>query len=252
MSESWTAAQYRHYLDTGEAPDIRPVPTPARAPAPVPEAPESPVHAPRAKQPHRQLAGKMAQSRGKSFEAEINMANAEYARLGMARIEQLPVATQPMPRTWIDREHQKKSGICRILAERAPFDYYGTIGEIGARPTLNRGRAIAMECKHTAEHKTRLPVGDKRTLKAHQLHACADAWHRFGTIVAIVWRNGEQRGVLGPNKILDYSQRLRLGEIKSIPWSDFIPYPIKRIEKHGITIEHWMSPIIAWININLR
>lgn len=203
------------------------------------------------KNPDRQLRGKATQGRGKSFEAEINAANAAYERLGMARIEQLPVATQPMPKTWLAREHQPKSGIARILAERAPFDYYGTLGEIGARPLANRGRAIAMECKATEKHATRLAIGKNATLKEHQLRACAESWQRFGTVTCIVWRNGDQRGVLTPDRIVDAWQKYRIGSRKSIPWDRFLPYPIKRLED-AAPHEHWLEPVIAFINHNLR
>lgn len=206
----------------------------------------------REKDPVQQLRGKAIQSAGKLFEAELSDANAEYLREGMARIEQLPVATQPMPRTWMAREHQPKSGIARILSERAPFDYYGTLGLVGARPWNIRGRAIAMEAKATKDWKRSIGIGDKSgTLKAHQLHACATAWRDFGTITVIVWRNGDHRGALMPDQIIEADQKYRIGSKKSIRWDKFMPYPLESING-GRIIEHWLKPVISFININLE
>lgn len=208
----------------------------------------------RQKDPKQVLKGKRAQSQGKHFEHDINLANGEYQRLGMARIEQLPVETQPMPTKWLTREHQPKSGICRILAQRAPFDYYGTLGLVGARPPENRGRAIAMECKSSGV-KTSMPIGEKSgLLKPHQLHACAESFRLFGTITVIVWLNGDQRGVLTPDRIVNADQRYRIqgARSKSIPWSQFMPYKRERIQEHGPIIDNWIVPVLSFINFQAR
>lgn len=252
MSETWTSEEYQRYLETGEAPPgatiVNPVTT---AQTSACDVVCTELEQGKEKDPKRQIRGRNTQRDGKSFEADIVAANTEYEREGMARIEQLPVATQPMPKTWMSREHAKKAGIARILSERAPFDFYGTIGLMGARPFSTRGRAIAMECKATLEHKTRLPMGKKSTLKAHQVHACADAWRNYGTISVIVWRNGRERGALMPDRILDASQMLRIGSRKSIPWDWFMPYPLRSING-GRIIEHWLEPVISFINMNLE
>ena len=206
------------------------------------------------KDPKWVLRGKRVQNAGKVFEKCIDAANARYRELGMAAIEKLPVATQPMPRAWISGEHQKKSGICRILSERAPFDYYGTMGFVDASPFDVRGRAVAMECKAT-KTLTRLPVGKKTTLKEHQLLACADSWEKFGTISVIVWKNGDERGVLLPDRILEASRKYRIGSLKSLPWDWFTPYPVRSIgggEYEGAMIEDWLAPVISFINIHIE
>ncbi len=208
------------------------------------------MNQPAHKDPEKVLVGKRVQNAGKVFEKHIEQANARYRELGIASIEKLPVATQPMPRNWIAKAHQQKSGICRILSERAPFDFYGTLGPCGARPLDNRGRAIAMECKGT-QAKTRLPVGPKMTLKAHQLLACADSWEKFGTVAVIVWKNGEERGVLLPDAVLDCARKYRIGTVKSIKWDLFTPYSVRSIggsEFEGEMIEDWMAPVLSFIN----
>jgi len=169
------------------------------------------------------LTGKKVQARGKGFEADLERTLAAYIDRGLACIEKLPVATQPMPRLWITPFHQKQSGICRILSHRAPFDYYGTIGTIPGRPELY-GRAVAFEAKATGEAK-RLEIGE-RGLKAHQLTACARTARHFGTITAIVWRCGERRLVLPTSEVLraDFRFRMRMNGSKGILAEKFVEY----------------------------
>lgn len=196
------------------------------------------------KDPKRVITGTRTQNAGKVFEQDMERANAVYNDLGVARIEKLPVATAPMPRSWMAGAHQKKSGIARILSERAPFDYYGTLGG------EHWGRAIAMECKATKE-QNRLPLGEKKTIKSHQITACADSYNRFGTISVLVWKNGEKRGVLLPPQIVEVEREMRIGTMKSIPWSMFVEYPVQVIDEiGGGDIEHWLGPVFDWIEAN--
>jgi len=209
---------------------------------------------PREKNPNQVLRGKRVQRDGKNFEAFIDQANAHYELCGLAKVEKLPVATQPMPKKWLHRDHWMKSGIARILSERAPFDYYGTLGMCGPAGDESRwyGRAVAMECKST-QANTRLAVGPKATLKEHQLAACATSWSRFGTVAVIVWNNGEERGVLLPNQIVHAWQQYRLGSrgSKGIPWSKFTPYPLRRIDE-GPTIEDWLTPVLSFMKLHME
>lgn len=206
------------------------------------------------KNAERVLQGKRVQRDGKNFEAFIDQANETYEMFGIARIEKLPVATQPMPKTWLSRDHRVKSGISRILSERAPFDYYGTLGRCGpvGDELKWRGRAVAMECKSTKEAK-RIAVGPKATLKEHQLAACATAWEKFGTVAVIVWNNGDHRGVLLPDKILDRYRKYRIGTkgSKGIPWDLFTPYPVRQINGEGPAIEDWMTPVLSFMKFHL-
>ncbi len=209
----------------------------------------------RQKNPDRVLRGKRTQRDGKNFEAFIDQANDQYMIGGLANIVKLPVGTQPMPKTWLKRDHAKMSGIARILSERAPFDYYGTLGMCGPAGDESRwfGRAVGMECKSTIESK-RIAVGPKSTIKEHQLKACAEAWSKFGTIAVIVWNNGDDRGVLLPDKIVRAWQRYRLGArgSKGIPWEEFTPYTIRRIDGDGPNIEDWLKPVLSFMKLHLE
>lgn len=198
----------------------------------------------REKDPGRQMVGKRSQSQGKGFEAELAHAHDVYERNGIAGIDHLPVSTNPMPRGWL-KEPKTHGGIARILSAKQGFDYYGTIGGVSRPADALLGRAVAMEAKATAMHKPSLGITDKGPLRPHQLRALAERFTRFHTLTAIVWRNGEERGVLLPDAIVTAWQDFRLGTRKSVPWRAFTRYPVHAIDDAG-PIEDWLSVLVAW------
>lgn len=191
-----------------------------------------------------QLAGKRAQSGGKGFEGELAAAHAVYERLGVAAIDHLPVTTNPMPRGWL-KDPKAHGGMARILSAKQGFDYYGTIGPNTTPHGDLLGRAVAMEAKASAMHKTSLGITDKGPLRPHQLRALAERHTKFATLTAIVWRNGEERGVLLPDAIVTAWQDFRLGTRKSVPWRAFTRYPVRALDEAG-PVEDWLGVLLAW------
>lgn len=195
----------------------------------------------RPKDPHRVIAGTNARAGGEDFERALDQAHAAYLATGTASMDRLPVPTSPMPVSWL--RDGKMKGISRMLARKQGFDFYGSMG---ARPLGGRliGRAVAMESKATRDFKPSLGIGDKGPLRSHQVQALAEKYGQFGTMVALVWRNGSERGVmLGPD-LVDAWQRVRLGVVKSVSWKGFRPYPVHAIDAGG-PIEDWLAPVIA-------
>lgn len=188
----------------------------------------------------RVLAGGRARAAGKTFEDDLVIAHQVYESLSIASIDQLPVPTNPMPRSWL--VDPKKSGMARLLAKKQGFDFYGVMGHKMGR--CFRGRAVAMEAKATADWRTSLGVGDDGPLRPHQLQALAEKAERFGCVSAIVWKNGELRGVLTPAACIEAWRTHRLQTRKSIPWSAFTPYRLDRVDD-GSEIEDWLVPVIG-------
>lgn len=208
-----------------------------------------------AKAAHRVIGGVRAQGSGKDFEKSLGAVHQVYEQMGMAQVEQLPVNTRPMPPAWLNAGMRQRSGVCRILAERARFDYYGALG-----PKLGSdlvGRAVAMEAKNTTTREASLRIvpsdgdGSGSGLKEHQLAACAVAWSTFATLAVVVWRNGEERLLFAPDFLVAAFQEFRLKQRTRI-------YP--KEATHWLTrelgglhrAEDWLTPAVAWFDASRR
>lgn len=196
--------------------------------------------------PTRVQGGRDAQSGGKAFEAILEQTHAWYRQNKIADIDKLPVATAPMPRAWIAREHQAKGGMARILSERQRADYFGVMGgDIKLPPNPRNhgmGCCIQMEAKSQIEAAKSLPITrpDQKGygLKAHQLEGLVRAAD-FGALVAVVWRNGPNGLVFGEPVLRDAWNKFRLGQIKRLEASDATPYPVKTFR--GFQVHDWLG-----------
>lgn len=188
----------------------------------------------------RVIAGRNARADGEDFEKQLDQAHMAYLNLGVASIDRLPVPTSPMPGSWlVDR---KKCGLARLLAKKQGFDFYGSLGPEPFGGKFH-GRAVAMEGKATKDFKTSLGVGDGGPVRPHQVEALANKYRLFGTMVGIVWRNGDLRGVMLGPQIVTAWQAYRLKQRKSLPWSGFAEYPVHAIDAGG-PIEDWLAPVL--------
>lgn len=177
---------------------------------------------------NRVIGGKRAQGGGKDFEKALDYTHARYAAEDRAIVYRLPVNTAPMPPVWL--KDPKRSGICRILAERQRADYAGFL------PT---GRAIVMEAKATTERARSLAISPKAGLKPHQLRALAEA-HVWGALAVLVWRNGEDRLVLTGDALVTADRAHRTGSLTRLDRSLFRPY------SHDLrTGEDWLSAVLS-------
>lgn len=109
----------------------------------------------KAKDPRRQLLGKIARERGKQFEGRIDAALEYYAMKGFADIEKTPEPMKPI----------KDLGNGRFIAcyeKKAQPDYKGT---------LKGGRSIMFEAKFTASDRmeqSRVLEGQANYMTRHQ------------------------------------------------------------------------------------
>lgn len=109
----------------------------------------------KAKDPKRQLLGKIARERGKQFEGRIDASLEYYALKGFADIEKTPEPMKPL----------KDLGNGRFIAcyeKKAQPDYKGT---------LKGGRSIMFEAKFTATERmeqSRVLEGQANYMNRHQ------------------------------------------------------------------------------------
>jgi hypothetical protein len=188
--------------------------------------------------------GHRARASGKDFEAELELTHEAYASAGWGWIQKLPVGTNPMPHAWLAGAHKAKSGICRILSERAAFDYMGCLGPASGHLA---GRMAGMEAKATGTREASIAIiapGAKGSgLKAHQLQACAECY-QLGAITAMVWRNGPTELLYFPGSYLAAVwQEYRLATVKRIPASRGHRFDPVRLA--GIEILDWLRPLLG-------
>ncbi|MEO0511810.1 MAG: hypothetical protein AAF108_02820 [Planctomycetota bacterium] len=192
----------------------------------------------------RVLAGGSAARIGSRFEKDLEATHTVYDIRGNAKIWRVPVNTAPLPpKALADKSYM---GRARVLSEPAPFDYVGV---------LANGVACGIEAKANQEEKTSLPISGALTktgkkqqsrggVRLHQLEACVEiAWQ--GGIGIIVWRHGNRRGVLMPDRVREAMELYRLGNRKSIPWSAFTEYRWRR-DLEGRVLEDWLTPVLEW------
>lgn len=91
----------------------------------------------KAKDPKRQLLGKLAKERGKQFEARLDKSFAYYAERGYAIVEKTP---EPMRPT-------KSLGNGKFIA------YYEKQAQPDYKGTIKGGRTIMFEAKYTADER---------------------------------------------------------------------------------------------------
>lgn len=214
----------------------------------------------------RSGAGRRAYRGGAIFERDLDRAHQVYARLGVARIDRLPVPTSPLSDNALSPLGlARHRGRARTLSRRQGYDYVGYFGRRagpGDEPGRFAGLAIAMEAKSTTRALSSLPItggvssgGLERTgtgVMAHQLEAMAAAM-AFGAVPALVWRGGDPddrgcfRGVLLGDAITAalaaYSRRERL----SIPRERFTPYRAAPCAGFREGIEDWLQVVREWM-----
>lgn len=196
------------------------------------------------------LAGARAQADGQRFENMLDIAHATYRSYGIADIYQLPVPTAPA-----------KTPPFRILSHRQRFDYVGVFGP-NAGPRGNPGAwfglAIAMEAKASAKRKPSLPIIDDRKrgargagIKYHQLDSLVRTWLDFGSVAALVWRNGQDRLVLLPPDLLTSLEDFLADRRKSIPADRFTAFDVVPYEARGRgrdpVVEDWLYTLRCWL-----
>jgi hypothetical protein len=157
------------------------------------------------------LTGLRAAAAGKYFERELETLHARWEAEGVARIRKMPVPTVSL------RRRGAGGAPARIVVAAADPDFYGVLPD---------GRAVAMEAKRTSRHLSSMSVamrGEKvrEGIRIHQLRALVDI-AVLGGLVALVWKNGEELGVLGARALADHLT-LEVGSASSspIPWSRF-------------------------------
>lgn len=112
----------------------------------------------KAKDPNRQLLGKIARERGKQFEGRIDTALEYYAMKGFADIEKTPEPMRPL-KPYGDR---KRGQFVAVYEKKAQPDYKGT---------LKGGRSIMFEAKFTAADRmeqSRVLEGQANYMTRHQ------------------------------------------------------------------------------------
>lgn len=113
----------------------------------------------KAKDPKRQLLGKIARERGQQFEKLIDDALEYYADKGYAHIEKTPEPMRPL-KPFGDRKHGQ---FVAVYMKKAQPDYKGT---------LKGGRSIMFEAKFTADDRMdqdRVLPGQASYMTRHQL-----------------------------------------------------------------------------------
>lgn len=188
---------------------------------------------------NRREGGKQAERGGRAFEDALKHAHDAYETLGSARIRQLPV-----PTVYVG------NGLRRLSA-RQGYDFEGFFGPNAGTipdPTCWHGMGLVMEAKRCERRMASLPVlaADKTGfgLKAHQLQSLAEAMD-FGAVAAVVWRNGEERRVLGPGGVRRWAKAIGL-EGGRIPAGDFSSYDEFIYPDLG-PIEDWLFPVRVWL-----
>lgn len=191
------------------------------------------------------LAGGKAQSHGKLFERLLEQTHAHYAATGILNMTKLPVETSPLPPGFL-KDPSRHAGRARQLSGQAPFDYFGSFGEIpdGQGPWWLRGRLVVLEAKSTSTVKTSLPIAEKAGLREHQLEACNTVGGQFYAVPIVVWLNGDKRGVLLPDAVKMAWRRYLKRERVSVPWSAFTPYE-RSISPRG-PIENWLPAVLEY------
>lgn len=153
------------------------------------------------------LTGLRAAAAGKYFERELETLHARWEAQGVARIRKMPVPTVSL------RRRGAGGAPARIVVASADPDFYGV---------LRGGRAVAMEAKRTSRHLKEMSIVERgqkvrEGVRVHQLAALAQI-QRLGGLVALVWQNDDEIGVLaGPwikNEALCFPHL-------PIPWSRF-------------------------------
>lgn len=187
--------------------------------------------------------GRLAQATGRGFENDLEWTHGRFRIAGRADVFKLPVETAPIPRAWL-RDPTAHGGMCRILSARQRADYFGAVGP--AEPDL-LGRALVMEAKYSSERAASIPIlrEDQKGsgLKAHQLEALVNA-AAFGTLAAVVWRNGHERLIFLPDVLAWAWAEFRLGKIKRLAAVDGVPY--MREGDGGNVIDDWLTPLLAF------
>ena len=190
----------------------------------------------------RIVAGLKARFSGEDFEAALETTHQVYAHEGVALLEKLPVATAPMPKAWLSPAGRSRAGICRILCQRARFDYYGTLGpEAGGG---RNGRAVAIEAKHSQHEAPSLPIVEgtmHRGLAVHQLKACAEAAARFGTLACVVWKAADHRVLFPPSVLIEAVRE----NWRALPAVDGLPYRVR--VWNGRRLEDWWPALEQWL-----
>lgn len=141
----------------------------------------------------RSKASAAASKTGRDFEGVILEQFKAYEAAGLAVAEQLHTPTRPV---WT------KAGMMRRAVGQAPVDFCGVMGPASRFPQ----RALYVECKHTTKRACSLrivprppkgekPKGNKVGLRMEQLERCVTL-HRFGAVVAVLWRNHDAVGIL--------------------------------------------------------
>lgn len=141
--------------------------------------------------------GRSAQRAGQSWERTLEAAHRVLELQGVARIWKMPVPSRTDPRN--------PSRLIRM--ERAEPDHVGYL--------MGSGRAVLMEAKSNAKAVKHLIVvrdTKKRGLSDHQRAALYKA-ARAGVLSALVWKNGEQIGVIQGAKLQYMEDR--------VPWTAF-------------------------------
>lgn len=203
----------------------------------------------------RSREGRKAAAQGDAWEAELENAHKGYQECGVALITKRPVPTSPAPRSWVAPQHQKFAGIIRVLSKRSACDYSGCV-----KVDPFHGRTVMMEAKHTASAATSLPVilrGKASGLQYHQLTELRRV-RRFGGYGCVVWKNGDQRLILLPDKIEAYwvtaTEAMSNGRRKqvSIPANSFTQFSrdvIRSMDdgREWGEVENWLVPLVQWV-----
>lgn len=164
------------------------------------------------------LTGLRAAAAGKYFERELETLHARWEAEGVARIRKMPVPTVSL------RRRGAGGAPARIVVASADPDFYGV---------LAGGRAVAMEAKRTSRHLKEMSIVERgqkmrEGVRVHQLEALARI-AGLGGLVALVWQNADEIGVLSGPAIVNESRHF---PHLPIPWSRFT-----RIA----AIQHWLS-----------
>jgi hypothetical protein len=190
------------------------------------------------------IAGSRGMALGAAFEDSLDQhAHEAYRHHGIADICKLPVPTRSIG---INR---------RVLTSRQRYDFEGRLGPMAGptqAPSAYHGSAIVMESKATGSSKTSLAItkSTKNTgISGHQLEALAIATCMWGAVGVVVWKNGDKRLVLTPDRVIKANAIYQQGGRKSIPADEFVAYDRAEYPGYG-KIEDWLYPVRCWIENN--
>lgn len=154
--------------------------------------------------PHRVAAGRRAAKSGRSLERDLGDVHKAYRAAGVAALDNLNMATAPyvLPQAvhaLAKRAGTRTPGMLRRIVGRAPYDFGGTLGPaLGSRWC---GRSVIVEAKNTTNPAASMAISEAGVSMV-QLVELVERWERWGAVSVLVWRNGDQVGVLGPAELV--------------------------------------------------